>query len=251
MNVEHIPLLHLQRDLHCLPRGMDRFRQYLRVMLNRQADDVELPPLVIMNPMGKDHVTAHLDALLTLDADTIAADAIADAVAELGELPGDFKSALVVADDTQGGWTNRYASEYTLRFQTGPHRKRFWITGILWSSEVLTERAVREAALTALYRTAYIQESGPARTLREMLMQEGYALSRAGCSWPLDADDLAYTREILRPYLEADDMRTAIECLFGDEAGHSLGFTPHGLSKWAGLALALHDARNGVLEARR
>ena len=37
--------------------------------------------------------------------------------------------------------------------------------------------------------------------------------------------------------------RTCIECLFGDEPGRTLGFTPRGLSPWAGLALALHDAR--------
>jgi hypothetical protein len=30
---------------------------------------------------------------------------------------------------------------------------------------------------------------------------------------------------------------------FGDAAGRTLGFTPRGLSPWAGLALALHDAR--------
>ena len=46
-------------------------------------------------------------------------------------------------------------------------------------------------------------------------------------------------------YLDADDMRTAIECLFGDAAGRTLGFTPCGLSPWAGLALAFHDARAG------
>ena len=45
------------------------------------------------------------------------------------------------------------------------------------------------------------------------------------------------------PFLDADDKRTIIECLFGDEAGRTLGFTPRGLSHWAGLAVALHDAR--------
>ena len=54
---------------------------------------------------------------------------------------------------------------------------------------------------------------------------------------------IAYTREVLIPYLDADDMRTCIECLFGDAAGRTLGFTPRGLIPWAGLALALHDAR--------
>ena len=53
----------------------------------------------------------------------------------------------------------------------------------------------------------------------------------------------AYTREVLVPYLDAEDMRTCVECLFGDAAGRTLGFTPRGLSPWAGLALALHDAR--------
>jgi hypothetical protein len=34
-------------------------------------------------------------------------------------------------------------------------------------------------------------------------------------------------------------MRTVIECLFGDTAARSLGFTARGLSPWTGLALAL------------
>jgi hypothetical protein len=49
-----VPLLQLQRELHRIPRGMDRFRQYLRVMLNDDRSDVRLPPLGIMNPMGKE-----------------------------------------------------------------------------------------------------------------------------------------------------------------------------------------------------
>ena len=69
-------------------------------------------------------------------------------------------------------------------------------------------------------------------------------MARAGCTGPvLDEEDIAYTREVLRPFLNAEDKRTAIECLFGDAAGRTLGFTPRGLSPWAGLALALHDAR--------
>jgi hypothetical protein len=59
-----------------------------------------------------------------------------------------------------------------------------------------------------------------------------------------DAEDIAYTREVLIPYLDAEHMRTCIECLFGDAVARTLGFTPQGLSPWAGLALALHDARS-------
>jgi serine/threonine protein phosphatase PrpC len=78
-----------------------------------------------------------------------------------------------------------------------------------------------------------------------MLTQEGAVMARADCAGPvLDEEDIAYTRAVLTPFLDAADKRTAIECLFGDAAGHTLGFTPRGLSPWAGLALALHDARS-------
>jgi hypothetical protein len=254
MQIEYVPLLRIQREIQGVPRGMARFRHYLRTIQNEDGTALELPPLGIMNPMGRDHVTALLDALLELDADGVAARAVAEVSAQVANDSGDFKIALVVADDLMGGWTNRYDYEFGLRFGRGgpaPGRSRpkwlkhDWITGLLWSSEPASERAVREAILTAIYRIAYFQHHGVARTLRDMLVQEGHVMARAGCTGPvLDAEDIEYTREVLIPYLDADDMRTCIECLFGDAAGRTLGFTPRGLSPWAGLALALHDARS-------
>ena len=252
MNLQYVPLLQIQRDLQGMPRNYERFRRYLRTIFPDGAT-VELPPLLAMNPMGKDHVTALLDALLALDADGIAARAVAEASARVANDPGDFKIALVVADDAMGGWTNRYDYEFTFRFGPRPAPagrarprwlKDFWLTGVLWSSEAVSERAVRGTVLTAVYRAAYTQRNGPARTLRDMLAQEGQVLTAAGCAGPvLEEEDIAYTREVLAPFLDVQDKRTAIECLFGDEAGRTLGFTPRGLSPWAGLALALHDAR--------
>ena len=260
MNLEYVPLLRVQRELHGLPRSYARFRRYLRTILSEDGTGVELPSLLVMNPMGKDHVTALLDSLLALDADGVAARAASKASARLAHESGDFKIALVVADDLKGAWTNRYAVEFTLRF--GPDHVRFksgaaaglprwlehfWITGVIWSSAPATERTVQEAILTAAYRTAYARRHGPARALRDMLTQEGRVMALAGCTGPLlDAHDLAYTREVLAPDLDASDMRTAVECLFGDSAGRTLGFTPRGLGDWAGLALALHDARAGM-----
>jgi hypothetical protein len=253
VKLDYVPLLQIQRDLHGMPRGMGRFREYLRT-ISPDGANLELPSLLAMNPMGQEHVTALLDALLALDGDGVAAQAVAEASAQLADEPGDFKVALVIADDLRGGWTNRYAEEFTWRFQAGPPApddfklprwtKYFWVNGILWSSEAASERIVREAVLTAVYRAAYVQRHGPARTLGAMLTQEGHVMARAGCAGPvLEEDDIAYTREVLIPFLDATDKRTAIECLFGDAPGRTLGFTPRGLSPWAGLALALHDAR--------
>jgi len=101
MNLDYVPLLKIQRELQGLPRNLERFPQYLRTVLNE--DEVELPPLMIANPMGKDHVTALLDALLALDADGVAARAAAEASARLADVPGEVKTSVVVADEMMGG----------------------------------------------------------------------------------------------------------------------------------------------------
>ena len=251
VKLEYVPLLQVQRELQDMPRDYQRFRQYLRTITAPDGRSLELPSLLAMNPMGKEHITDLLDALLALDADGIAARAAADASAHLKDTPGDCRITLVIADDLKGGWTNRYANEFTHRFQCGGTTgslprwlKHFWITGRLWSSEPASEQAVREALLTAVYRTAFVQWHGPARTLHQRLAQEGAVMTMAGCTQPvLDPEDIAYTREVLAPLLETEDMRTCIECLFGDAAGRTLGFTPRGLSPWAGLALALYDSQ--------
>lgn len=257
MKLEYVPLLQIQRELQGLPRDQARFQQYLRTMVSEEG--LEYPPLGMMNPMGREHVTELLDALLELDADSIGRHTAEELEAELADIPGEFKIGHVVVDDLMGGWTNRYDYEYQLRFETShPYKpdedsplgvklprwlKDFWLSGVLWSSEPASEMALTQAIQLPVYRFAYIFQYGPAKTLREMIAQEGAVMRAAGCTEPtLDAEDLDYTREVLIPYLGESDKRTVIECLFGDEAGATLGFTPRGLSHWAGLALALHDA---------
>jgi hypothetical protein len=252
MNLNYVPLLPLQRQIQGLPRDYARFQEYLRQIMNAERTGPALTPLLLANPMAKEHVTALLDALLALDADGIAARASAEVSGRLEHVPGEYDVGLVVVDDLKGGWTNRYAAEFTIRFQSGPPPERPprwmttrpWVYGVLWSSEPADEKTVREAILTAIHRMAYVQHHGLAQTLRARLAQEGHVMAAAGCTTPtLDADDIAYTREVLEPFLDADDMRTTIECLFGDAAGRTLGFSPRGLSPCAGLALALHEAR--------
>ena len=243
MEIELVPLLQTQRDLYHIPRGRERFDAYLRTMVNADASDLRLPPLVLMNPMGKDHVPALLDVLLAIDADGIAAQAVAEASAQLVGVPGKYKLGLVVADDAEGGWTNRYSVEFTTRFESGQILKRGWLTVVLWTSEAASVQTVREEVLMSVYRAAYIQQYGFAVTLREMLAQEGYAMAAACTRHAITTDELTYTREVIKPYLNARERPTLMACLFGDAAARSLGYSPLGLSERAGLALAQHDAR--------
>ena len=89
MNLEFVPLLRLQREIYEIPRGRERFLEYLRVMRNDRRDDIRLPPLVAMNPMAKDHAKTLLDTFLALDADGIAARAVEEASLDLAAVPGD------------------------------------------------------------------------------------------------------------------------------------------------------------------
>ena len=245
MKITYVPLLATLRSVYAIPNGRERFDTYLTTTLNADRSDVEVLPLLFANPMAKEHVTALLDDLLALDADGLGARVAAEAAGQLADEPGEYNVTLMVADDLKGGWTNRVAYEYDLRVGYAPQGKRFWgPVGVLWSSEPASEKAVGDALRTAICRTAYMAKHGPPRTLRDVMTQEGRVMAWAGCDGPtLDPEDVAYTREVLAPDLDATDKRTVVECLFGDEPCSTLGFTPRGLSPWAGLAVALHDAR--------
>ena len=247
MKLTYVPLLQTQRNLYDLPRGGARFQEYLDTMRTADGSDIELP-LAAMNPMAKEHVPQMLDDLLAMGADAAAAETVSRVSATQGwvDAPGDaadFRVTLVLSDDWQGGWTNRYVYEFNHRFRENALHKRGWATVLLWTSETYTQEIVREAVATTLHRLAHLQHHGDARTLRDMLAQEGCATAQAGATTPsLDADDLAYTREVLADYLDAEHEPILLPALFGDPAAHELGYTPLGLSPRAGLALALHDA---------
>jgi hypothetical protein len=261
MPLTFVPLLRVQRELYAMPRGMERFREYIKTMTDAETGDLALP-LVAMNPMGKDHVPALIDEYLALGAEEIAEQAVEQAGAKAPALRtdvrratalavADYRVALVVSDDLKGGWTNRWASEFSHRIEYAAITKRGWLVGILWTSEPASRQNVRDAVLTSIYRAEYLQTHAAARTLGEMLDQEGYAMARAGCTTPqLDDDDLAYTRSVIKPHLEASDRATVIACLFGDPAALALGYSPQGLSERAGLALALSNARTETLTRR-
>ena len=254
MQLTYVPLLRVQRDLYSLPRGMHRFREYIKTMTDADTGDLALP-LVAMNPMGKDHVPALIDDYLALGAEELAKTAVEQVDVQRANASRtakpEFRVALVVADDLKGGWTNRWAAEYSHRIESGAITKRGWLVGILWTSEPASTQHVRDAVLTSIYRAEYLETHGAPKALGDMLDQEGYAMARAGCIAPrLDADDLVYTRSVIGSQRAVTDRATVIACLFGDSAAKALGYPPQGLSDRAGLALALADNYTDVRAKR-
>jgi hypothetical protein len=250
MNLTLLPLLRTQRDLHAIPRGMERFRAYLATM-TEGTDDIVLP-ITGMNPVGKEHVAALLDNLLSADAEGVASAAMQEAATRLVDIPGERQVALVVIDDVQGGWTNRYFTEIPPPMQGArPSAKRRalrWALVPIWTSEPWPTHAIRAAVLAAIYRSAFVAHVGFPETLGEIMTVEGAAALFAGIQSPrLDPEDLAYTAEVLRAYRDTRDYPTIFTCLFGDQAARSVGYPPLGLSPRAGLALAHEEARRNGL----
>ena len=238
MKLDLIPLLEIQRELYNVPRGWRRFQRYMKTMMG-DMDDIVLP-LMGVNPMGKDPVAMMLDALIDLRAEAIAATAIADAEQRLAPVSTEFQVGLVVADDAQGGWTNRYFMETDHRFNNQGMIKRGWVTPLFWSSEEPSEALVRQEVLMSVYRSAYIQRHGWPKTLRQMMAQEGLAAAFAGLqALAFDQEDLAYSREVICPFLDSTRFPTIFACLYGDQAAKSVGYQPLGLSARAGYAIAL------------
>ncbi len=243
MTLAYLKLLQVQLDLYALPRGMERFRAYIKAMTDDETGDLALP-LVAMNPMGKDHVPALIREYLSIDAEAVAEAAMREAAPGVAGSGPSYQVCLVVSDDLKGGWTNRYASEFAHRVEGGAITKRGFLTGVLWTSEPASVAAVREAVLTSIFRTEFLRSHRQPTTLAEMMAQEGYAMARAGCSGPsLEADDLAYTQVVIASHRHAKDRATVMACLFGDPAARALGYPPQGLTDRAGLALALHQTR--------
>jgi hypothetical protein len=240
MPIEHVPLLQIARDLHDIPRGVDRFEAYLDAMLNDDRDDVRYAPLMSMNPMGREHINARLDKLLALDADGVAARAVAEVVATLGDTSTQaLQHGLSMMDDVQGGWTNRTSSEAAVWAGYDLPLKRPWLTTAWWASDVPSVEGIRRAVMRTLRRHYFIAAEGRATSLQDILRQEGTASAFAGFQPVYDADELAYTRQVIDPLRGSTDYAVHVAALLGDAAARELGYAPLGLSDRAGLDLAL------------
>jgi hypothetical protein len=245
MKLEYTPVLSTQRELYRFSRGAETFREYLRTLIDPASEELRVP--LPETTVERTHLPRFLEALVGIGADAIGARATAEAEAALSSDPGSYRVTLVANDDVGGGWAYRASTEFSHRRGEAGLARRGWIAGVLWASESYAAAGVREEVLTSIFRTAYVQSRGPARTLRELLIQEGSAMRRAGARNPvLDPARLIATRQILRPLLDVDDLPTLTAAVFGDPAAKELGYPVLGLPPRAGLALALY----GRLEPR-
>lgn len=240
------PILRDLRALYDVEDALPRFRAYVDLM----TAGPEFLPLGAFSPMGQ-RQPAFLGALLSLDAEAVAARACAELEAELAHVRGVFRLLLVVVDEPRNGWTQRWLTDAEWRLQgkyDGLPKDRpavgfdRWVTVQLWTDVSASAETVRQEVRASVGRAAWQRRHGPPLTLRQMLAQEGHAARFAGEPPFLDPDDLAYTRAVLTPLLDQKHWPTCFAALYGDDAARAAGFPPLGVSHRAGFGLAAEDA---------
>jgi hypothetical protein len=217
MQLVHLPLLRVQRELYAQPRGLPRFHEYLSRMIGSDGD-LRLP-LTAMNPMGKDHLAKLLDEWLALGAEDFARGAVTASQRQVESAPGKLQVALVLADDVAGGWTNRYTTDFSHRFESQGLLTRDFAVALLWASEKPRESTVFREVLLSIGRAVWQRTRGLGRTLRDLLHQERFALKFAG----------EEPKAMPARHLDATDAPTLFAALYGDEAAVSLGYSPLGV----------------------
>jgi len=252
MRIEVIRTLEIQRELYTRPRDMSRFGWYLRQLTGEEdaggERDVALP-IISVNPMGKSHCLAAVEALIRLDAEAVLAEAAREAEARLRSVDGEAKAALNLLDDAGGGWTDRHFSEAGLRFGSEradrASRKRRFVIVPCWSSETYTRAVIHAETLAAIFRFVWREKAGTPSTLEGQLRAESLALAFAGATAPstlaplLTPAELARATEVIAAHRQASDFPTQFACWFGDEAAAAAGYPQLGLPHRAGFAVAL------------
>jgi hypothetical protein len=248
----HVPMhLHLHsilRELRALydvgeRNTLDRYWAYKRLMV----DGPELLPLGDFSPMGQ-RQPEYLDALLELNAEGLAATYASEIETELDDVQANFRLILVVLDQPNNGWTQRWLTDAAWRF--GPEKlpeqlpEQRWRTVQLWTHVPPTPEYLRSQLRGAVMRAAWRMKHGLPVTLADHLAQEGAALGFGGSLFAgepltLEPGELEYTRQVLEPLLASDHWPTIFASLYGDEAAKEVGFPPLGLGRLAGFGSSL------------
>jgi hypothetical protein len=244
------PMLAALLEVYRIPPGKERFDAYVKAATGgaTRAADVACPPLVLANPMAKEHANLQLETWLELGAEAELEMLLEKANKTFSTLEFEplVHVGLTLVDDLKGGWTDSILTDWGLRF---PEKINLsWVCVPLWTKYPQTLEILRTSTKMAIARFVWQAQHGTAQTLREMLAQEGHAQAFAGAKVGMPREDLAYTQAVLETLLENTEKPTQLAALYGDDAAKRVGYPALGLSGDAGFELALATALSNGLE---
>lgn len=246
MRVSVIPVLELQLEIYESYDRMDRYALYQQTM---KGDNDKVPgrrpPLGAFSPMGK-FQPDYLTKLINIEAEKVAAEEASKVAIELSDLPDRFDLAVVVVDDKPNGWTPRFLADAESRFLnkyddlSDPlDESDRWVSVQLWTFEEPTVAYIQTEVRAAIYRASFRRVFGPPVTLDDVLKQEGNARRFAGDEPTLDAEEIAYSAQVIKPLRKSDSYPLWFSAFYGDEIAQAFGYQAFGLSDFAGLDVSL------------
>jgi hypothetical protein len=232
MSFEVLPILDQMLNFYQLPKDMDRFSAYMKILNGDSKADMQVP-VSFYNPMGKEHVGEKIQELIDLNAEAIAKEVIDEVNRTLASenLPT-FKMVINLADDLKGAWTSKYTCDYDAKFKLNAFLERRFCVPVFWSSEVLSEKIIRDRITQACYRTVFQIKKGTPKTLEEHINQEAFAYQTSKIN-PNDTP-LLNIDSVISFYSEnknSTDYSLIFYFLYGDAASEELGFKKYGISQ--------------------
>jgi hypothetical protein len=217
-----LPILDVMSNFYQMPRGNDRFQEYLKILRGNTKDDMVMP-IGGFNPMAKEHILVKLNELKTLDAEGIMLEILGNLNKKLF-LKNDliYKVALNLSDDLLGGWTNRFTTDFDSKFKINALVKRQFCTPVFWSSEIYSEHLVRQRTVEYALRTIYWLEKPKPITLKEHVEQEQFVAKNSFPSYLFHSFDSQ--KEFYLKHSESDNYHLIFNFFYGNEASEQLGF---------------------------
>ena len=227
MNFELLPILDLMLDFYEKPRDFDRFQAYLSLLQGDTKGDLTLP-IGGFNPMAKPHVLDKLRELKALEVEKIMTETLAAAFPKQKNAPV-FKVALTLADDAQGGWTNRFTTDFDSKFKINALVNRQFCTPVFWTSDDYSTTVIQETTMEYAFRTVYWhnKKTRP-QTLKGHLEQEQFVAKNVAHKSPKPDCDVPSLRRFYETYADSDDYALIFNFFYGDAASESLGFKTFG-----------------------
>ena len=232
MTFELLPTIDIMIDLYQMPRTMERFQEYLKILQGDQKGELAMP-ISGFNPMAKEHILQKLTELKNIKAEQI----MNDTLTELNKKCADhsskivFKVALNLSDDLKGGWTNRYTSDYDGKFKISALIKRQFCAPVFWTSEQYTEDLVKNRTLSYCYRTVYWRANGKPGTLKEHIEMERFADQGIIDKRINQQIDFRLLETFYNKNKDSKDYQIIFNFLYGDKASTTLGFPTYGIKE--------------------
>lgn len=244
MRCQLLPVVDRMVQLYRQPPGFNRFSGYLKILQKDTKGDL-LAPVGGYNPMAKAPAVAKLLALSDLQAEAIMGETLSQL--SLPDLPGEqgntYSFALVLSDDLQGGWTNRFTTDFANKFRMQALVKRGLGTVVCWTSEVFSPALIRERTLESVFRLAYWVAHGKPWTLRQHFDQEVAVARDAQISPEPYLPDVRSLRAFLAENGDSESYSLIFNFFYGDQASESLAYPAFGITEqFAGFRLAAQTA---------